>query len=255
MSTEMEARLERERLFHDERFSDGDSRAHQKRFYWAISDGSERYTETVLKFAENADVLEYGCGDAENHHSFAPYARSYVGIDISDAAISRLSASHSFANVKHLRMDAHAMTFADDSFDLVFGSGIIHHLDTELSAKEICRVLRPGGRSIFWEPLGANPLINLYRSLTPNARTPDEHPLLPRDFHIMRKYFSNIEIKYYGLFTIACIPLQKMSKAKTIFSVAKKLDHFFLSLPGMRWLAWYVLIICSEPRREASEAY
>ena len=221
------------------------------RFDWAISDGLERYMETVLKSAENSDVLEYWCGDPENHESFVPCARNYVGTDISEVAISRLSASNSFANAKHLTMDAHAITFADDSFDLVFGSGIIHHLDTELFTKEICRGLRPGGRSIFWEPLGANPLINLYRSLTPNARTPDEHPLMPRDFHIMRNYFSNIEIKYYGLFTIACIPLQKVSAAKKIFSVAKKLDHFFLSLPGMRWLAWYVLVICSEPKKHA----
>jgi SAM-dependent methyltransferase len=250
MSTEMESRLERERLFHDDRFSDGDSRADQKRFYWAIADGSSRFIDSVLKAAENADVLEYGCGDAENHQVFAPHARSYIGIDISEAAISRLSASHTFSNVKHLTMDAHSMTFSDDSFDLVFGSGIIHHLDTELSAKEICRVLRPTGKSIFWEPLGANPLINIYRAVTPNARTPDEHPLMPKDFKIIHKYFGEIEMKYYGLFTIGCIPFQNSTVGKAIFSAAKKLDHFVLSLPVMRWLAWYVLIICKEPKKQ-----
>ena len=221
-------------------------------FNWAIADGLERYKLTVLKSAENADVLEYGGGDTENHHTFAPYAHSHVRIDLIETSVYKQSQSREPSNVTHLTIDGHAMTFADDSFDLVFGSGIIHLLDTELSSAEICRVLRPGGRSIFWEPLGANPLIKLHRLLSPNASTPNERLLMPRDFQIMRKYFGQIDIKYYGLFTIACLPFQNLSAAKAIFSMAKKLDHLVLSLPGMRWLSWCALIICSEPKVQAA---
>ncbi|WP_428491963.1 hypothetical protein [Rhodopila sp.] len=59
----------------------------------------------------------------------------------------------------------------------MFGIGIIHHLDTRQASREVARVLRPDGNAVFWEPMGTNPIIGLYRMLTPNARTVDEHPL------------------------------------------------------------------------------
>jgi ubiquinone/menaquinone biosynthesis C-methylase UbiE len=48
------------------------------------------------------------------------------------------------------RCDAQALPFADDSFDLVFGHAVLHHLpDLDAAFREFRRVLRPGGRVAF----------------------------------------------------------------------------------------------------------
>jgi ubiquinone/menaquinone biosynthesis C-methylase UbiE len=53
-------------------------------------------------------------------------------------------------------MDAHNLEFPDNSFDLVFGNAILHHLDLDQALDEIERVLRPAGKMVFCEPLGVN---------------------------------------------------------------------------------------------------
>lgn len=46
--------------------------------------------------------------------------------------------------------DAEALPFPDDSFDLVIGHAVIHHIpDVEKALTEVIRVLRPGGRFVF----------------------------------------------------------------------------------------------------------
>jgi SAM-dependent methyltransferase len=74
-------------------------------------------------------------------------------------------------------MDAHNLQFAPGSFDVVFGAGILHHLDLEKALKEIERVLKSDGLFVFTEPLDMNPFGRILRRLTPKARTPDEKPL------------------------------------------------------------------------------
>ena len=73
-------------------------------------------------------------------------------------------------------MDGHNLKYENNKFDLVIGNGILHHLDAETALSSIHRVLKPGGRLIFREPLADNPLLKLFRFLTPKARTIDELP-------------------------------------------------------------------------------
>ncbi len=74
-------------------------------------------------------------------------------------------------------MDAHELVFPDDLFDIVVGNGILHHLDLPVCLASIERVLKPKGFALFIEPLAGNPLLKLFRVLTPRARTIDEKPL------------------------------------------------------------------------------
>ena len=57
-------------------------------------------------------------------------------------------------------MDCENLGFKDNSFDLIFGRAILHHLNLEKSSKEISRVLCKNGKAVFIEHLGMNPLIN-----------------------------------------------------------------------------------------------
>jgi ubiquinone/menaquinone biosynthesis C-methylase UbiE len=46
--------------------------------------------------------------------------------------------------------DAESIPYPDDSFDLVVGHAVLHHIpDVELALREVLRVLKPGGRFVF----------------------------------------------------------------------------------------------------------
>ena len=46
--------------------------------------------------------------------------------------------------------DAESIPYPDDSFDLVVGHAVLHHIpDVELAMREVLRVLKPGGRFVF----------------------------------------------------------------------------------------------------------
>ena len=71
-------------------------------------------------------------------------------------------------------------------------------MQIEKCLNEIHRILKSKGNLIFIEPLGTNPIINLYRKLTPKSRSKDEHPLINKDFKYINEKFIETKIKYYG---------------------------------------------------------
>lgn len=248
MMTETEARIAREREFHNQRFTE-EVRDAQGKYYASIKQGSYEFDRRTLELARDADVLEYGCGSAIQGIQLAKAARTLTGIDISDVAIADAAAAAKAAgltNTHYLTMNAEEMTFEPESFDLVFGRGIVHHLDLERCFSGVARVLRPGGRALFWEPLGHNPILNAYRDRTPEARTPDEHPLLKSDFDIAKRYFDMSGLRFYGLTTIASVPMRDTKMGDAILSVTSKIDQLIFLSP-LRWLAWYCLIELRKP--------
>ena len=178
------------------------------KYYWAVEDGAARFSDLVADRAAGPTCWNTGCGLGTHGGELAPVVRSFHAIDISEAAIRQVSATVAAPNVRFEVMDAMKLEYPANSFDLVYGSGIVHHLDTEVSAREVARVLRVGGTALFWEPLGYNPVINAYRAMTPGARTVDEHPLLAGDLAQMRRHFAAVEPTFFGLTSIAAVPLR-----------------------------------------------
>jgi SAM-dependent methyltransferase len=147
-------------------------------------------------------------------------------------------------------MNAEKMDFPDDEFDLVCGFGILHHLNLDVALRELARVLKSDGSCIFLEPLGHNPAINLYRWLTPNMRTEDEHPLLLKDFSIFRRHFSCLDPLFVNLTTLATLPLSRWpSSSKLLRGAAGSDKVLFQVLPFIRRFAWNVVLIFSEPQK------
>ena len=239
-------RIERERQFHDARFAEGeDDRSAQLKYYAALKPCFDRYGARRVELAKGAVVLEYGCAHGGNSIGLSHIARRVEGIDISRAAIdagNREIRRRGIGNVTLSVQNAEAMNFPDDTFDFIFGSGILHHLDYDKAMAELRRVLKPGGVVLFTEPLGHNPAIELYRQLTPRARTADEHPLRKSDFAKFDATFEETDVRLYGLASLACVPFRRTPLLNATRSLGLAADWLLLKIPGLRWWAWYALM-------------
>lgn len=249
------ARVSFEREFHNARYGSGeDSRAHLGKFYFAISQGDARYREVVRRQAAGGKVLEYGCADGTSailEMKTPEFAAEYHGIDIADESIAIArgkAASARYANCSFESMDAEDMRFASDSFDLIYGHGILHHLDLRRSFSELRRTLRPGGMAVFMEPLGHNPLLNWYRARTPELRTPDEHPLVAKDFDLAAEYFDQVDATFFGLTTSLAVPLRNTPLAGISLSLLGALDKVLCANRSIGLNAWYALIVLRRDR-------
>ena len=97
-------------------------------------------------------VLEVGVGTGINL-SLYPREADVTGIDFSSSMLEKArerAARPDAAPVRLLQMDAAAMRFADDAFDIVYAPYLISVVpDPVKVAQEMRRVCRPGGRIIF----------------------------------------------------------------------------------------------------------
>lgn len=74
------------------------------------------------------------------------------------------------SNLLFAAIDAERLPFADESVDLVYGYAFVHHLpDVDGFLREVARVLRPGGRSVFvdhgYSPLWQGAKLTVLRPL------------------------------------------------------------------------------------------
>lgn len=137
------------------------------------------YSYHVLGDVSGQRVLDIGCGSGMNSVLVAKHGAHVTGIDISPS-LTRLAARRADVNgvadrVRVMVTSAHDLPFADDSFDVVFGMAILHHLDLSAVAREVRRVVRRGGRAIFQEPVRNSAFVRRVRALIP-YRAPDVSP-------------------------------------------------------------------------------
>lgn len=201
-------------------------------------------------------VLDYCCGNGADSIIMAQNgAEAVTGIDISDVSINNCKelAKHNEVenNTFFLVRDAESTGFEDNSFDIITEYGCLHHLDLEKAFAEMRRILRPEGKIICNESLGHNPFIHLYRKLTANLRTEweIEHIMRRPQLKAAEKYFSEIELNFYHLFTLIGVPFRNTAIFLRLLNVLEKIDSFVLNLPLIKWQAWQVVFILSKPKK------
>lgn len=254
MSTD-DDRAKREQKFWDNAFGgEGFEQRPQRRFYAVADRAFEAYDQRIRQLKDGAEVLEYGCGPGSRSFDLARMGANVVGIDISPVAIDRAQMEAKRHGLEdRLRfevMDAEALQFEDGTFDLVCGTGILHHLDLSKAVPELSRTLKPDGAAVFVEPMGHNPLIEAYRKRTPDARTPDEHPLLLADFELAEASFEMVERRFFAMLALAAVPLRNSRLFSPLLRLLEAVDTvLFKLLPVTRKHAWLVLLEMDEPRQ------
>ena len=97
---------------------------------------------------QGARLLEIGCGMGTDLLQFARGGARCVDIDLTPRSVE--ITRHRFrlygADGRFMISDGEHLPFADNSFDVVYSNGVLHHTpDTAGAIREVHRVLRPGG--------------------------------------------------------------------------------------------------------------
>ena len=248
---------ERERA----RFNQGLERQAYNRFFSHCDYFYKRWRSSLVKemmrYAEGRKVLELGCTTWRTwlaDHSIIP--GSLTCINISEVELQSGIDLHagggggSKIKPQFLLMDAHDLRFEDESFDLVFGSGILHHLSLVQGLDEIYRVLKPNGKIVFFEPLARNPVAKLVRALTKKARTEDEQPLRAGD---MDEITQRFEVQFFHEQFLS-VPAGVLSRVffkdrdNPLMRCAYRADRFLDS--NFAWMrSWFRNIIIAGERK------
>lgn len=255
MSGSVEERLRAEAEFQNKRIEDlyAGSYEPRERFYYLADKAMQRYYDSFGDVTGKR-VVVVGCSEG----GIQQHARAkaiVTGIDISDEAVAHLNkeieasgwSGHADAKV----MNAEDLDFPDDSIDLICCSGVLHHLDVDAAARSWARVLKPTGKVSMVEPMAYNPPVALYRWATPSMRTPDEHPLTPKDFAILRRYFATVDIDAHVLTSLFSVPMTYVSKkaGRIASGILEKLDNALLDrFPTLKYFCWTAVIELSNPR-------
>jgi len=136
---------------------------------WETPAGKERWARRAEMLTRHltagTKVLEIGCGTGYFSKELVRTGADITAIDISPdlllAAAQKVTANNIIFQVEN----AYAMTLANDSFDFIVGSSVLHHLDVEQALKECRRALKPGGVLRFTEPNMLNPQIALQKNI------------------------------------------------------------------------------------------
>lgn len=259
----LEARKREEADFHDFERERNDaaviaeqraSGVHANKKFYSVTDASSRYVESWLRRHVPGKVfLDYACGNGRHAIAAAEWGASLaVGLDISEVSVTNARRAAAAAGLdgrcSFVQGDCEATELPDASIDVILCSGMLHHLDLERAYPELRRVLRPGGRLLGVEALGHNPIIQLYRNLTPHLRTDWErqHILRWRDVELAKRWFQIGEVKYWHLFNLGAVPFRRTPLFGPLLKGLDAVDRYALAGP-LGKMAWQITFELGAP--------
>jgi len=200
------------------------------------------YAYWLLGDVRGKAVLDLGCGSGANTVLLADRGARVTGLDLSpdliELARQRLHVNEIAADVGFVVGSAHAIDLPDASMDVVFGMAILHHVDLQKTAAEVRRVLRPGGRAIFQEPVRNSRVIRAIRRMIPYQQpdvSPYERPLLDAEIAAFAKPFRSFRARAFVLPHVALV--QVLPGATNWIHAAYRLDRALLRMKSQSHFA------------------
>jgi SAM-dependent methyltransferase len=218
---------------------------------WDSPAGRRRADRRAGFYAEHGALgpgrraLELGVGTGVFLRRIAPSGATVFGLDLSHDLLARARRDVAGRdNVSLLRGNAEQLPFPDASFDVVYGSSVLHHLNLEPALGEARRVLKPGGLVVFTEPNLLNPQIAYTFLVGPRhwfGLSPDEQAFTR--FHarrlLRRLGYEDIRVRPFDF-------LHPATPRPAIGAVAR-LGGLLESLPLVREIAGSLLLSARRP--------
>jgi SAM-dependent methyltransferase len=214
-------------------------------------------------------IVELCCGRGEALTLLGARARRYIGVDISENMLAAVGQLNQHSDALLVQADATRVPLADESVDTVVMLGGVHHVParTRLFA-EVARILKPGGRFLYREPVsdfllwrGLRAII--YR-LSPMLNHDTERPLVYeetvplleaaglRSLHYRTHgflgfcLFMNSDVMVFNRLFRFVPGIQAITRASA------RLDESLLGLPGLRRAGLQVVGIAQKPALETA---
>jgi ubiquinone/menaquinone biosynthesis C-methylase UbiE len=214
-------------------------------------------------------LLDIGAGLGESSVYFALKGAKVTVVDISQQMVATaLSLGQKFGvQLEGIVSSAENLNLPAGNYDIIYAANTLHHVQDRASFfGQMKGALKPGGMFFSYDPLAYNPVINLYRRMATEVRTPDEAPLTTADIKLARRYFEGVQhrefwiaalillMKYYALDRVNPNDdrywkriLKEKDSNLGWWKPLRALDGLLTRLPLIRWLAWNVVIWGRKP--------
>jgi SAM-dependent methyltransferase len=203
-------------------------------------------------------VLEVGCGSGNLTTWAALQGARATGVDVSDGMLAlarRRAAVNGVSDLVTLvSSPLEAMDPRDGRFDLILANQVLHHLELDGAMENIRRLLLPGGRAVFVEPVLLVPEVArrirnsraVTRRFPLRTDTPDERSLGIRDLERVERGFGSSQ---RHAFQLLCRIQNFVELSDPTFARLQALDRRLLQLPSLWRLCRYVVLVFeNEPR-------
>jgi len=208
---------------------DGSSFFRKGGSFQSTAEASARFYSTLedLHLSGKEKILEIGACFSYASFKFAQKGCNVVALDISNyLKVSELYIEKAY--FERLFSDMHRMPFVDNSFDIVFGSAVLHHSkDLKDVFAQIRRVLRPEGRLVLINEAGRGVLERVhpvYKKMEEKGFGDTAYTLLEWEKGAKSGGFKKVKIIFLSL---ADDYIMKYKNRGTKFTFKVGLAYFF----------------------------
>jgi ubiquinone/menaquinone biosynthesis C-methylase UbiE len=216
-------------------------------------------------------LLDIGAGLGESSVYFALQGAAVTVVDISPQMVATaLGLGRKFGvQLEGVVSSAENLNLTANTYDIVYAANTLHHVSNRAALfEQLSLALKPGGLFFSYDPLAYNPLINIYRRMATEVRTPDEAPLRTGDIKLAGQYFDQVQhrefwisalllfVKYYLFDRVHPNQdrywkriLRETPAGLRWWTPLRALDRLATRIPLLRWMAWNVVIWGRKPVR------